>query len=141
MKTAGEIDSTASPPRSALQIERIISTLLRTGVAASLLLVLAGLALMFTRHPGHLQTPADLARLTRFGADFPHTLGSVGKGLLAGQGQAVAAAGLLLLILTPILRVAVSILMFALEKDRPFVLITAAVLAVLALSFFLGKAG
>jgi uncharacterized membrane protein len=53
----------------------------------------------------------------------------------------VAAAGLLLLILTPILRVAVSVLMFLLERDRPFVLITAAVLAALVLSFLLGKTG
>ena len=110
-------------------------------MAGSLVTILAGLIIMFVHHPGHLQSPADLVRLTRFGAEFPHTLRGVGEGLLAGRGQAVAAAGLLLLILTPILRVAVSVLMFALERDRPFVLITAAVLAALVLSFLLGKAG
>ncbi len=141
MNPADEINSPASPPGAAWQIESILSTLLRTGVAVSLLLILAGLALMFARDPGHFRTPADLARLTRFGADFPHTLRGVGAGLAAGQGQAVAAAGLLLLILTPILRVAVSILIFLFEKDRPFVLITAAVLIALVLSFLLGKAG
>jgi uncharacterized membrane protein len=53
----------------------------------------------------------------------------------------VVTAGLLLLILTPILRVAVSIVAFIIEKDRIFVFITATVLAVLLLSFLLGKAG
>jgi uncharacterized membrane protein len=141
VKPAHGIESPASPPGAAGQIERIISTLLRTGVAGSLLIILTGLALMFFWQPGHLRTAADLARLTGFGAEFPHTLRGVGEGLLAGRGQAVIAAGLLLLILTPILRVAVSIVMFVLEKDRPFVLITAAVLATLVLSFLLGKAG
>lgn len=141
MKPDNETESPDSTPGSALQVERIISTLLRSGVAGSLLLILTGLALMFAQHPGHLQTSADLARLTGFGADFPHSLRDVGTGLLAGRGQAVAAAGLLLLILTPVLRVAVSILMFVIEKDRPFVLITASVLAALVLSFLLGRAG
>ena len=140
MKPVVETESPAPPPRGTGQIERIISTLLRAGVGSSLFLILTGLVLMFVRHPGRLQAPADLDRLTRFGAEFPHTLRGVGEGLLAGQGQAVVAAGLLLLILTPILRVAVSLLVFVLERDRPFVLITAAVLATLVLSFLLGRA-
>ena len=73
-------------------IERIISTLLRAGVAGSLVVILVGLVTMFVQHPSHLQAPADLARLTRFGAEFPRTLRGVGEGLLAGQGPAVAAA-------------------------------------------------
>jgi uncharacterized membrane protein len=141
MKRADPAGTPATPPEAGLRIERIISTLLRAGVAGSLVVILVGLVTMFVQHPSHLQAPADLARLTRYGADFPRTLRGVGEGLLAGQGPAVAAAGLLLLILTPILRVAVSIVMFVLEKDRPFVLITAAVLAALVLSFLLGKAG
>jgi uncharacterized membrane protein len=46
--------------------------------------------------------------------------------------------GLLLLIATPVLRVAVSVIGFALDRDRLFVLITLAVLAVLIGSFAIG---
>ena len=51
------------------------------------------------------------------------------------------AAGLLLLILTPVVRVAVSILAFRAQRDRTYVLITSAVLVLLLLSFVLGRAG
>ena len=49
-------------------------------------------------------------------------------------------AGLLLLIATPVLRVAVSIFAFVYEKDKVFVIITSIVLGLLLLSFILGKA-
>ena len=48
-------------------------------------------------------------------------------------------AGLLLLIATPVTRVAVSIFAFVYEKDRVFVIITIIVLSLLLLSFFLGR--
>ena len=49
--------------------------------------------------------------------------------------------GLLLLIATPVARVAFSIVAFALEGDRLYVAITAVVLALLVLSFAVGAAG
>jgi len=68
---------------------------------------------------------------------FPQTLGQVWAGLLMLHAQAIIALGLLLLISTPVMRVAVSILAFALERDRRFVVITVLVLAILLLSNFL----
>ena len=50
-------------------------------------------------------------------------------------------AGLILLIATPVARVAVSVLVFVVERDGAFVLITLFVLILLLLSFLLGKAG
>ncbi|MDR2462167.1 MAG: DUF1634 domain-containing protein [Verrucomicrobiales bacterium] len=50
----------------------------------------------------------------------------------------VLTAGLALLIATPVLRVAASLVLFWLERDRIYMLITAVVLAVLAGSFILG---
>ena len=46
--------------------------------------------------------------------------------------------GVLLLVATPVLRVTVSVVGFALERDRRFVIITALVLAVLLGSFAIG---
>jgi len=55
------------------------------------------------------------------------------------KGEAVIAAGLLMLIATPVLRVGVSIFIFVFEKDWAFVVTTTFVLGMLILSFFLGK--
>ena len=57
------------------------------------------------------------------------------------RAAAVIVAGLVLLIATPVIRVAVSLVAFTRERDRTFVAITATVLFLLLLSFLLGKAG
>jgi uncharacterized membrane protein len=121
------------------RIELLISRLLLAGVVTSMATVLAGLLLMFVHHPGYLASAADQQRLIAPGAALPNTLGEVARGVLAGRGQSVIVLGLLLLIATPILRVAVSMLGFALQRDRAYTLISAAVLVVLVISFLLGK--
>jgi uncharacterized membrane protein len=128
-------------PRPAVmkRVELLISRLLLGGVVISMATVLVGLLLMFLHHPDYLQSAADLHRLTAPGAAFPNTLGDVARGLLAGRGQAVVVLGLLLLIATPILRVAVSMVGFACQRDRTYTVICAVVLVVLLISFLLGK--
>ncbi|HXX79829.1 MAG TPA: DUF1634 domain-containing protein, partial [Ktedonobacteraceae bacterium] len=68
---------------------------------------------------------------------FQHTFSQIWAGLLALQPQSIIASGLLLLIATPIMRVAVSIIAFLLERDFRFVVITTLVLVILFLSNFL----
>ncbi len=135
-----EKSPTVSPAASAVmkRVELLISWLLVGGVALSMATVLLGLALMFLHHPQYLKSAADLQRLTAPGAAFPNTMGDVARGVVAGRGQAVVALGLLLLIATPILRVAVSLLGFALLRDRAYTVICAVVLIVLLISFLLG---
>jgi uncharacterized membrane protein len=133
-----------APPRlvAAGRVELIISVLLRTGVLLSLLVIIAGLTLTFAHHPQYLQSSAAGKRLASPDAEFPHSLGEMSRGLLALRGQAMVVLGLLMLIATPILRVAVSIAAFAIDRDWTYVAITTTVLLVLLLSFFLlGKAG
>jgi uncharacterized membrane protein len=125
---------------SSARTERLISRVLRVGVYTSLALIAAGTLLSFVAG-GYGNQPSDLARLTGPGGAFPRTLAWFGHGLLHFDGQAVIVAGLLILILTPIVRVMVSLIGFARERDRTYVWITAAVLALLILSFALGKAG
>jgi uncharacterized membrane protein YfcA/uncharacterized membrane protein len=67
---------------------------------------------------------------------FPQTFEQVWTGLLVVRPQAVIALGLLLLIATPLLRVAVSIIAFAAERDWRFVVITLLVLLILLVSIF-----
>lgn len=134
-------EESATAERRVRQVELIISNLLRLGVASSLALVIAGTVLVFIHHPGYFSSPDDLQRLTQPGAAFPHTWSGVMTGIAELRGQAVIMAGLLVLIATPILRVAVSILAFIHQKDRTFAFITLAVLCLLVLSFLLGKSG
>jgi uncharacterized membrane protein len=121
--------------------EIIISNLLRAGVMLSLLTIFVGVVVMFAHHPDYLRSSADLKRLTTPGTAVPTTLAEIAQGLIALRGQAIVALGLLILIATPIFRVAVSISAFAIERDWTYMLITTTVLLVLLLSFFLGKAG
>jgi uncharacterized membrane protein len=123
------------------RVELAISTLLRIGVLASLLIVLVGTVVTFVHHPHYLTSRRDLVRLTRPGAEFPHSVPSVIHGLGHSQGRAIVMTGLLLLIATPVLRVAISVLAFVYQRDRTFVVITSVVLALLLASFVLGFGG
>jgi uncharacterized membrane protein len=123
------------------RVDVLNSNLLRVGVLTSMALILVGLVLMFLHHPSYLRSAEALQRLTSPGAAFPQTLPDVVAGLREGHGQSVVVVGLLVLIVTPILRVALSIVLFALERDHAFVVITTAVLTILIASFFLGKVG
>jgi uncharacterized membrane protein len=121
--------------------EDTISWVLRVGVTASLVLIASGTLLSFLQAGGYRRGPAEVSRLVGPGGAFPRTSFWFVGGLARLDGQAVIVAGLLLLIATPVLRVAVSMVSFARERDHVFAAITAAVLALLLLSFALGKAG
>jgi uncharacterized membrane protein len=121
------------------RVERLISWILRTGVALSLALILLGTAVSFIRHPAYVTAPAELRQLTRPGAAFPETISQVMAGLRQGQGRAIVVVGLMTLIATPVVRVAVSVLAFVYQRDRTFVVLTLVVLALLLASFALGK--
>jgi uncharacterized membrane protein len=118
-----------------------ISTVLRTGVTASLLLIAVGTLLSFVQAGGYGAGPSEVARLISPAGSFPRTGSWFIGGLVHLNGQAVIVGGLLLLVATPVLRVAVSMIAFARERDRVFCAITAIVLFLLLLSFVLGKAG
>jgi len=123
------------------RVELVISVLLRGGVIVSLSLVVFGTVLSFLHHPSYLHSASDLQRLASPGAAFPHSPHEIKEALQAWQGQAFVAAGLIVLIATPVMRVAVSILAFLYQRDRVFVLLTTIVLALLLLSFVLGNVG
>ncbi len=123
------------------KVEVLISSLLRIGVITSLSIVIIGTVISFWRHPDYTSVPAELRRLTSPGAAFPHSLREVWHGVVRLRGQSVVVFGLLLLISTPVLRVAVSVFAFVYQRDGRFVLITTIVLVLLLLSFGIGKVG
>ncbi len=127
-------------------IEEVISWILRVGVSASAILIAFGLALLFaTRDTGYAGSFNDVAGLVQYtnsvGRRFPTTPGEVLAGLAQFKPYAFIALGLLLLIATPVIRVAASVVIFLIERDYAYVLITLFVLLILVVSFLLGKAG
>ena len=66
------------------------------------------------------------------------SLDKVFEGLLSLNPYSFMYLGLLLLILTPVLRVVTSIILFAKERDKLYTAITILVLLILIASFFVG---
>jgi uncharacterized membrane protein len=126
-------------PAAVERVELAISYLLRAGVFLSIALVVLGICLTFAHHPEYSTHTLPLKDVPAVAKDFPHTMGTTVKSLLSMRGQGFILLGLLVLLITPVLRVAVSIVAFAIQKDRAFTLITTLVLVILLISFFLGK--
>ena len=113
------------------RIEVILGNLLRTGVLVSAAVVLAGACIYLYRHA---HDPADY-RVFRGEPSEYRTISGVIQSVISGRGQGIIQLGLLLLIATPIARVAFSVVGFAIERDRLYVAFTLLVLAILLYSF------
>jgi uncharacterized membrane protein len=126
-----------SQPRRAWtddQVEQILGTLLRSGVIIAAVVVLAGGILYLIRYGATLPDyrvfrgePADLRSLSGIVTDT-----------LAFSYQGIIQLGLLLLIATPVARVAFSVLAFTLQRDRTYVAVTLIVFAMLLYSLIGG---
>ena len=114
------------------RIDLIMSRLLRTGVILSALFVFAGGVLFLLRHP----TPVtDYRHFQGEPAEF-RTVPGIFHDALALHGRGLIQLGLLLLIATPIARVAFSVVAFIYERDWTYVLVTLIVLGLLFYSLF-----
>lgn len=129
--------------RTATHLERAVAVVLRTGVSLSCAVLAAGairtLWASATRHAAARAVPSlRSGSLHQPGWSTYRSVAGVLRGAVHGQGPALVMVGVLLLVATPVLRVTVSVVGFALERDRRFVIITALVLAVLLGSFAIG---
>jgi len=111
-------------------VEGIVGNLLRVGVIVAAVVVLSGGVLYLFRYGSSLPQyqvfqgePADLRSISGIVMDA-----------LALRRRGVIQFGLLLLIATPVARVAFSVVAFALEHDRTYVIVTLIVLALLLYS-------
>lgn len=116
------------------QIERAVSTILRLGVSISGSVVLIGGLYFLMRH-GH--EFADFHAFTVLPAvDRVAHLIVIGAAHM--RARSIIQLGLLLLIATPIIRVGVSLVDFAFERDWTYVLITAIVFVLLMFGLISG---
>ena len=112
------------------QVERSISVLLRKGVLLAALVVLVG-GILYLAHHGSAHPNYHAFQSERADLRSP---GAVVRGALSGRSDAIIQLGLLFLILTPIARVAFSVVAFGIERDRMYVIMTLIVLGVLLYS-------
>lgn len=112
------------------RVEVIIGNLLRAGVLLAAGVVMIGAAIYLVRHGAE---PANYRVFREQPADLRHASGIL-QDVVSLSGRGTIQLGLLLLIATPIARVAFSSVAFALEKDRMYVGFTLMVLAILLYS-------
>lgn len=106
-------------------MELVIGGILRWGVVIAAIVGALGVA-------GELIVRASsVPDFRRFSGDAATGLPGIVTGVLQGHSRAVMQLGIALLIATPIVRVALSLVAFARERDRTFVGITAVVLLLL----------
>ncbi len=111
----------------------MVSAILLAGVSASALLIATGFATSFLvgwqgSLAGVAAPAGPLPDPTNFGG-LPARLGRL-------EPLALSQLGLLVLLATPVMRVASSVVGFALERDRLYTALTLVVLAVLLVSIF-----
>lgn len=112
------------------RVERMIGALLRWGVILAAAVVLAGGAMYLVRHGSAIPDyrvfrgePSDLRNVSGIVTDA-----------VSWHRRGLIQFGLLLLIAVPVARVAFSVVAFALQRDRTYVVVTLIVLAVLLYS-------
>ena len=118
------------------EIQQAIGRLLQIGVLVAAGVTLLGGTLLLVQHGGdpiaHQTFQGEPAALESIVGIF--------RGALAFNGEAIAQLGLLLLIATPVARVAFTLFAFTLQRDRKYIVITSIVLALLVYALAFGKA-
>ena len=113
------------------RIESIMGRLLQFGVLLASFVMLIGGALYTKSHHGEKPN-------YRVFSSEPQTLrhfGGVADGIQAGDPAAIIQLAVLLLIATPVARVVFALIGFSIEKDKLYMVVSAAVLAVLLYGF------
>lgn len=109
------------------RVQQAVGNLLRVGVILAALVVAAGGVLFLLRHGGSVPDyrvfrgePVDLRAFS-----------GIVRDAFTGSGRGIIQLGLLILVATPVARVAFTAVAFAFERDRTYVLVALLVLSLL----------
>ena len=117
-------------------VEQFIGRLLQIGVLIAATITLLGGALLLMHHGG---SPVEYA-VFRGEPSYLRSLSGIAGAALRGDSRAIAQLGLVVLIATPIARVAFTLVAFALQRDRVYVGVTLIVLVLLLFGLLFGIA-
>jgi uncharacterized membrane protein len=117
-------------------VEQFIGRLLQFGVLLAAAVTIIGAILLLARDGG---TVADF-RVFKGATSNLRSIGDVLRGVAALDGRAITQLGLVLLIMTPVARVALTLWAFVRQHDRLYVVVTTIVLVLLLYGLVWGKA-
>jgi uncharacterized membrane protein len=117
-------------------VEQVVGRLLQVGVLLAAVVVIVGGAPLLLHHGRDV---ADFS-VFRAGPSGLRSLGGIVRGAVSLDERAIVQLGLVLLIATPIARVALTLVAFLLQRDRTYVAITALVLALVLYVLLGGRA-
>jgi len=117
-------------------MQAVIGWVLRLGVIVSMTVVIFGGVIYLYRHGSEIPNHAKFLPQP----DFVQLNGLV-QGIIDLHGRSIIAAGIILLIATPILRIIFSTISFVIEKDRLYVFISLLVLVIIFFSALNGHTG
>jgi len=112
------------------RVQAAVGNLLRAGVLLAVAIVLVG-GVLYLLHHG--QAVPDFRTFHGEPRDLRH-LGAIVRDGFHGGGRGIVQLGLLVLVATPVARVAMTAVAFALERDRTYVLVALLVLGLLLFS-------
>ncbi|MBS1519664.1 MAG: DUF1634 domain-containing protein [Bacteroidetes bacterium] len=118
-------------------IQVIIGWILRGGVMVSMIFVFIGGIFFVYRHGHSIPDYKTFKGVPAFISSFSDIL----NGIATFKGQAIIQLGIIILIATPVIRVAFSAIGFLLEKDYLYIFITLIVLLIILASMISGHAG
>jgi uncharacterized membrane protein len=119
------------------EVDQLLGNLLRVGVFIATAVAVVGGVLFLASHW------ADAAGGRDFHGEPPElrSLGGIIRGVMAFRAAAIIQLGLVLLIATPVARVAMSLVAFIVQRDRIYIVVTTIVLALLIFSLTGGIPG
>ncbi|HBR12896.1 Uncharacterized membrane protein [Epilithonimonas bovis DSM 19482] len=123
-------------PFTDLDLNRSVGNLLRLGVILSVATSLIGFIKLFTEG---FKMPRKY-NLLNMGDSSEKVWGSFWDSLCKGEGMAIIQLGILLLILTPLVRIIFALIGYLKEKDYTYVVISLIVLTIMLVSFLTGYA-
>ncbi|MDR3272607.1 MAG: DUF1634 domain-containing protein [Flavobacteriaceae bacterium] len=118
-------------------VELYIGKILRFGVVLASVITVSGGVVYISQHPQERPNFKTFVGVPEYLRDFSTLIPRA----FQFDGLAIIQLGVIVLIATPILRVAFSIVAFAVEKDKMYVMITCIVLAIILGNMFFGIGG
>jgi uncharacterized membrane protein len=118
------------------RMDEVIGQLLRTGVLLAAAIVIVGAGVYLSRH----HVPVTNYRVFQGQPEELRSVRGIVHGAVHFHGRGLIQFGLLILIATPVARVAFSLFAFLHRRDWTYVVVTTIVLALLLYSLFGGHA-
>jgi uncharacterized membrane protein len=116
-------------------VQQLIGRLLQFGVLLAAGVVVVGAALLLAQYG---RTPVSYS-VFRGEPEQLRSIGGILRGAIALDSRAIVQLGLVLLIATPVVRVAFMLVTFMLQRDRTYVWVSALVLALLLYGILFGR--